>query len=157
MSIWCSWPHIGTSPTVMYDAGDGIAEVDLGDGDTARGREPIVQRPEGGNVLSYAEGFSNHYPDLAGTHERPAALALASIPEWCVPGNDGGIYALGPWLRLEVAAPESLNFWAETPDGKPAVEEKGATVVLDEAAVRTLRDQLTEWLEKPKAQPKEDA
>lgn len=156
MSIWCSWPHIGTDPTVMYDAGDGIFEVDLGDGEQARGREPVEQRPERGNVLSYAEGWSNHYPDLTGEAERPAVIALASMPEWCVPGCDeSGDYEItGPWLRLDVAAPETLSFW--TKDGeRPTVENRGALVVLDEEAVRSLRDDLTDWLDRPKAYPKE--
>lgn len=148
MSIWCSWQHIGTDPTVMYDAGDGIYEVDLGDGKQAKGRQPVKQVPEGGNVLSYAEGFSNHFPDLSGTHERPAVIAVSSIPAWCVPGHSEETDDLGQWLRLEVAAPETLNFWAKDDDGEPAVEEQGATVVLDRAAVETLRDQLNDWLAK---------
>jgi hypothetical protein len=155
MSIWCSGEHIGTDPTVMYEAGDGLYEVDLGDGKAARGREPVEQKPERGNVISYANGFSNHYPDLTGTHERPACIGLATIPEWCVPGHDesGNYDLLGPWLRLEVAAPETLNFWIKTDDGEPVVESEGATVLLDEEAVRSLRDDLSRWLERPKAQP----
>ena len=133
MSIWCSWPHIGS------DRGDAA--------------------PERGNVLTYAEGFSNHYPDLTGTHERPAAVALAHIPQWCVPGHEEtGDYAIcGPWLRLEVAGWQALNFWAKDALGKPLTEDVGATVVLDEEAVRSLRDDLTAWLDRPKARPMEDA
>lgn len=155
MSIWCSWPHIGTDPTVMYDAGGGCYEVDL-DGTQARGRTPVEQAAERGNVLSYAEGWSNHYPTLDGKAERPAALALASMPHWCVPGvaeGDHDYESAGPWLRVEVAAPETLNFWRKDGDGNPAVETQGATVVLDEEAVRSLVDDLTTWLDRPKARP----
>lgn len=153
MSIWCSWPHIGTDPTVMYDEGGGLYEVDI-DGKRARGRKPVEQRPERGNVVSYADGFSNHYPDLTGTHERPAVIAVASVPHWCVPGVEEGDYSddsAAPWLRMEVVAPESLNFWAKDADGNPAIEERAALVILDEEAVRSLRDDLTAWLDRPKA------
>ena len=156
MSIWCSWPHIGTDPTVMYEVGDGLYELEIGGGN--KGRKPVEQRPERGNVISYAEGFSNHYPDLTGSHERPAALALATIPEWCVPGHDNsGVYdVVGPWLRVEVAAPEVLNFWEKDDGGNPIVEAEGATVLLDIEAATALRDDLTKWLRQPKAMPVEE-
>lgn len=150
MSIWCSWDHIGTDPTVMFRVKR----------DGSRGRR-IKPRPERGNVLSYAVGFSNHYPDLTGSHERPAVVALADIAPWCVPGHDAGECPCGehhdhpdtgPWLRLEVAAPETLSFWRR--DGrKPEVLSEEATVVLDEAAARALRDDLTAWLDRPKVRP----
>jgi hypothetical protein len=140
MSIWCSWEHIGTDPRNWCDEND----------------NPIPKVAERGHVLSRASGWSNHYPDHSGEAERPAVVALAHIAPWCVPGNnepDVDYDAVGPWLRLEVAAPESLNFWRKDKDGRPMVEEEGAAVVLDEEAVRSLRDDLTEWLERPKAQP----
>jgi hypothetical protein len=147
MSIWCSWPHIGTDPTVMYEVGPNVYEVDI-DGERADGREPVEQKPEGGNVVSYANGFSNHFPDLTGEYERPAAIALASIPSWCVPGHrDETTDGLGQWLRMEVAAPETLNFWRKE-DGSPTVESEGATVCLDRQAVETLHAQLGDWLER---------
>lgn len=140
MSIWCSHDHIGTDPNAWIDADTG---------------KPIPRAPHRGNVLSYAEGFSNHHPDLTGTHERPAGIATASIAPWCVPGHDEdcqtckrshyGGDEVGPWLRIEVAAPESLNFW--TPSQEPEVEEQGATVVLDVEAVTALRDDLDRWLD----------
>ena len=139
MSIWCSWPHVGTDPNDWREMNG----------------TPVPKTAERGNVISFAEGFGNHYPDLSGTHERPAAVALAHIPEWCVPGHsesdDEDIN--GPWLRLEVAAPETLNFWEKDDDGNPKVESEGATVVMDEAAVRALRDDLSEWLDRPKVHP----
>jgi hypothetical protein len=143
VSIWCSYEHIGTDPNDWVDMND----------------QPIPKIAERGTVLSWASGFSNHYPDLTGDYERPAVIALASIPEWCVPGHkesDETYETIGPWLRLEVAAPESLNFWAKTDDGKPAVISEGATVVLDEEAVRSLHADLTRWLERPKAQPRDE-
>lgn len=155
MSIWCSGAHIGTDPTVMYSAGDGLYEVDL-DGTRSRGRTAVAQTAERGNVVSFADGFSNHYPNLTGTHERPAALAIATIPHWCVPGVEEGDFdydAAGPWLRLEVTAPETLNFWEKDEAGNPKIEQEGATVILDEEAARSLRDDLTAWLDRPKAQP----
>jgi hypothetical protein len=142
MSIWCSWEHIGTDPRDWREA-DGT---------------PVPKTAARGDVLSYAQGWSNHYPDHTGEAERPAVLALAHIAPWCVPGNreeEVDHDAVGPWLRLEVAAPETLNFWAKDDHGNPspAIEEEGATVVLDEEAVRSLRDDLTRWLDSPKARP----
>lgn len=140
MSIWCSWEHIGTDPRDWREA-DGT---------------PVPKTAARGDVLSYAQGWSNHYPDHTGEAERPAVLALAHIAPWCVPGHgvdDADYDAVGPWLRLEVAAPESLNFWQKDEEGRPLVEKESATVVLDEEAVRSLRDDLTAWLERPKAQP----
>ena len=155
MSIWCSGQHIGTDPTVMYEAAPGMYEVDLGDGEQAHGRQPMPQKPERGNVISYADGFSNHYPDLTGSHERPAIIALAHIAPWCVPGHredDEFRYEVGPWLRLEVVAPETLSFWTEDSD-EPTVERRDASIILDEQAVRSLRDDLTAWLKRDKVRP----
>jgi hypothetical protein len=140
VSIWCSWEHIGTDPRRWTDE---------------KGR-PNPKVAERGHVLSYAVGWSNHYPDHTGEAERPAVLALAHIAPWCVPGNreeEVDHDAVGPWLRLEVAAPETLDFWTKGDDGRPSVVEEGATVVLSEEAVRSLRDDLTRWLDAPKARP----
>jgi hypothetical protein len=144
MSIWCSWAHIGTDPNEWTDL----------DGNR------IEQVAERGNVVSYAEGFSNHHPDLSGSHERPAVVAVSTIAPWCVPGHDqnGERYActgcgqyhdteVGPWLRLEVAAPQTLNFWTKNEDGEPTTEERHATVALDREAVESLRNDLSTWLE----------
>lgn len=148
MSIWCSWSHIGTDMTDWYEVTEGLAEMDLGDGERPKGRL-VPKVAERGNVVSYAEGFSNHYPNLDGTHERPAAVAVAHIPSWCVPGyRDHEVFdEVGPWLRLEVAATQTLNFWEKDEDGNPKVEDNGATVCLDVEAVTALRDDLNKWLE----------
>ena len=149
MSIWCSWPHIGTDPTDWQDM---------------KGR-PIPKKAKRGTVLSYAQGFSNHHPDTSGSHERPAVIALASIAPWCVPGHDEkcepcGTHhdvEVGPWLRLEVAAPETLNFWTKDAEGNPTVEAEGATVVLDRKAAKALRNDLNRWLKAEHLEPVEDA
>lgn len=143
MSIWCSGTeHIGTDPHDWLEP-DGT---------------PIPKVAQRGIVLSYAEGFSNHFPDETGTHERPAVVALADIAPWCVPGHDEDCGPCGrrhdypdtgPWLRLEVEAPETLNYWAKDAEGNPAVERDGATVILDREAAKALRDDLTEWLDRP--------
>jgi hypothetical protein len=118
---------------------------------------PIPKVAERGHVLSWANGWSNHYPDHTGEAERPAVLSTAWLPPYCVPGHREPAVdydAVGPWLRIEVACPEALNFWEKDADGNPVVEEEGATVVLDEEAVRSLRDDLTHWLEMDKVHPK---
>lgn len=145
MSIWCSGEPIGFEPL-------GLAE----DGALA----PEFAEVGNGQVRSYAAGFSNHYPTTTGDYEQPAAVALASIAPWCVPGHDepcaceSGSHdhpEVGPWLRLEVLSHE--HPWED--GGVPSGRIEGADVVLDEIAVATLRDKLTEWLEQPKVQPRE--
>lgn len=136
MSIWCSQDHIGTES--VYEA-------------------------QGGQVLTYAEGFSNHHPDLTGSHERPATVDIAYAPSWCVPGHRDAeepvcecgethdAYAeVSPWVRLTLAAEESLSWWG--PD-KPKVEPLCASVVMDEAAARELARQLLEWADSPHLAP----
>jgi hypothetical protein len=134
MSIWCSRPHIGF--------------------DTFW--EPNRKRPTSGQVRSYANGWSNHYPTTDGTVEQPAMVDTAHIAPWCVPGNEtfdvGPDGKCGPWLRLGVhtvehSYPSGGQFDA---DGK-RVE---AYVVLNENAVRALVADLQEWLDTPKARPK---
>lgn len=125
MSIWGTLEHIGND----------------GDGPTQRG-----------TVLSYADGFSNHYPDLTGEYERPAYVQVAIVPPYCVPSHEDWTEdddTLGSWLRLDVQAPEPLNMRL----GEFAVEARAATVVLDEEAARSLRDELTWWLDQPKVRP----
>lgn len=150
MSIWCSTDHIGTDPTVMYEVGEGIYQVDIGAG-VPKGRK-VEQTAQHGNVLTFAEGFSNHFPDLTGTHERPAAIGLAYIAPWCTPGHgdcDTHDYPeCGPWLRLEVGG-RGLSFWTKDDDGNPTEENVSATVVLDEPAARELARQLLEWADRP--------
>ncbi len=138
MSIWCSTTEIGSPPNAWE--GDDL--------------------PIAGHVLTYAEGFSNHYPDTTGTHERPAAVGLAHIAPWCVPGHnqDGEGYTCtgcgamhdhpdhGPWLRLEVTG-DGLSYWQKTDDGKPTPRLQDATVVMDREAALALAAALTEWAE----------
>lgn len=120
MSIWCSQPSIG--------------------------HDQWTDDPPVGDVRSYAEGWSNHYPTTDGAVEQPANIDLAHTPVWCVPGHhDDDDERVGPWLRLGVYTTDH--------DGYTVGNPKSATVVMDEAAVTALRDQLTEWLDHPKAQP----
>lgn len=140
MSIWATLHHIGTD------------HLD---------RTP---RPERGHILTYAEGWSNHYPDLTGEAELPAMIALAEMPAWCVPGHertaedptDAAFGHKGPWVRLDLHAERALNFWG---DGvtRPSAERVHTSIVLDEEAVRALRDDLSAWLDEPKVHPKEAA
>lgn len=122
MSIWCSLPTIGVD--------DDERDVPVG------------------QVRSYANGWSNHYPTVDGTVERDAALDLAYIPAWCAGGDDDNFDAVGPWLRLGLHS-HMHNYRSPTDVVGPA----DATVVLDEDAVRALVGQLTEWLERPKVSP----
>ena len=120
MSIWCSWPTIGR------DEND---EIDLA-----------------GPVLTYWEGFGNHYPAVG--QEFPAALGLDSIPAFCMPGSDEDDDDVAPWLRLCLMTTAGRTF--ENPDGnavdrRPMIHD-GGRVVLSRSAVTALRDQLTEWL-----------
>ena len=142
MSIWCSWPQIG------HDW--------FGD-------EPM----RGGEVRTYAEGFSNHYPDTTGSHELPASIDLAHAAPWCVTGHNqnGENYAcagcgehhaeeVGAWLRLGISAKDSLSWWGEEkPSHSGPVH---ADVVLDEAAVLRLSHDLGEWLMARKVRSADD-
>jgi hypothetical protein len=64
VSIWANLEHIGTD-------------------DRVHGYPPNNR----GAVLSYAVGFSNHYPEVGGNYEQPSSVVLSSIPAWCVPGQ----------------------------------------------------------------------
>lgn len=129
MSIWCSWPTIG------FDGWDD---------------EP---QPRGGQVRSYATGWSNHYPTTDDGVEQPASVDLAHIAPWCVPGWSDDELSLdlevGPWLRLSLDSCETT-----TKEPVEVVSDVHASVVMDEAAVVALRDALTEWIETEKVQPK---
>jgi hypothetical protein len=149
MSIWCSWPWVG------HDPFDGEA-------------------PRGGEVRTYAQGFSNHYPDTSGSHELPATIDLAHVAPWCVTGHDSGEAPewrcsgcdeshesnerqVGAWLRLGIAAAAGLNFWAKDAEGNPTRERVDAEVVLDERAVLRLYHDLGDWLMLPKVRSAEEA
>lgn len=130
MSIWISTTHVG------HDPDDGL---------------------RGGEVRSYADGWSNHYPTTDGEAEQPAFLSLAVIPSWCVPGYEGDeedALPLGPWLRLDLDAPAALTWWTGVGEApKPAPIH--ASAVLDRAAVVQLVGDLTEWLTNAPPEPSE--
>ena len=113
---------------------------------------------EQGKVRTYPDGFSNAYPERSDVIFNPAAICFTSICSWCVPGHQGGadFETTGPWLRLEVDAPESPDYWSGGGE-KPSTEDLHVMVLLDEQAVRSMRDQLTRWLDSPKVYPIEDA
>lgn len=75
--------------------------------------------------------------------DRPAKVGTSTVPGYCVPGHhedaddpDLDWPVVGPWLRLDVTTD-----WCRS-------------VALDEAAVRSLRDELTAWLKQPKVRPR---
>lgn len=129
MSIWCSHDLIG-------------------------GRHDQVST---GQVRSYATGWSNHYPTADGTVEQPAAVEVAHMAPWCVPGNEDvddewderGRRMVGDWLRLRV---ESVAHDVAG-GGKPSREQQVAAVVMDETAVRALHHELGQWLTARKTHP----
>lgn len=116
-----------------------------------------------GVVLSYATGWSNHYPDESGP-ERHAAIGLATVAPWCVPGHDqdGPDYTCtgcgkdhesgnesGAWLRMEVASWEhSFN-----DGGDPTGKGEGAMVSLDPTAARALGQALLDWADRRHVTP----
>jgi hypothetical protein len=124
-----------------------------------------------GSVVSYIEGWSNHYPghfpppedkrrnalnDL--NEETPAAIGTAWLPAWCVPSdrerdlewetNHDVDTHLGPWLRLDVTM-STVSIWAGVEIGKRDMH----SICLNEVAVRALRDNLNEWLQREKVYP----
>lgn len=127
MSIWCSRPHIG------YDDPDPDAA--------------------GGEVRSYATGWSNHYPTTDGTVERPAFIDTAHIAPWCVPHHEDAETTFtgqenGPWLRLSMSTAD--HNWHEP---HTVTGTTHASVVMDEDAVRALVADLEAWLTEPKVRP----
>jgi hypothetical protein len=101
VSIWCSREAIGY---------DDIFE----DGATNHGE-----------VVAYANGWSNHYPTTDGTAETPACISLATIPPWCVPGHrdEYAEHVVGPWLRLDLFGDEAKS--AATPQTDPRLGRHG--------------------------------
>lgn len=129
MSIWCSHDTIG------FDDSE----------------------PPSGQVRSYATGWSNHYPTTTGDVEQEASVEIAHIAPWCVPGHrdigdewDGTGFVYGDWLRLDIYS-QQHDFHS---GGKPTGAPLSASVVMDETAVRELRDQLTSWLDAKKVRPR---
>jgi hypothetical protein len=118
VSIWANLEHIGTD-------------------DRVHGYPPNNR----GAVLSYAVGFSNHYPEVGGNYEQPSSVVLSSIPAWCVPGHAGSedFGVSGPWIRLDV------NTHEHDEHGQPTGARKHASVVIDVEAARSLAQDLLEW------------
>lgn len=142
MSIWCSWREIGYDIEPPDEAG--FEFVYLGD-------RPDPNVPEGGEVRSYAVGYSNHYPTRDGEYEQRANVGLAHCPVWCVPGHgdDFDDEVIGEWVRLDVyTAEHDFN-----KGGKPTGRYDLASVVMDEAAARALAADLLEWADRTKAYP----
>lgn len=124
MSIWVNHEHVGTDLRVT---GTGLHHRSV--------------------VLSYAEGFSNHYREIDGDYERPASVLISHVPIWCVPGHDEATEeATGPWLRLDVNSERHVA-------GKPTGEPASASVVLDIDAARTLAADLLAWAYGPHVLP----
>lgn len=94
-----------------------------------------------GVVLSFATGWSSHYPSTGGDVEQPAAVRLASIPRWCVPGHEDeeDFESTGPWVRVD------LEGWRHI-DGQSTGERVFQSVILDEDAARSLASDLLEWV-----------
>lgn len=139
MSIWCSWPNVGHEE---------------------HAEEPL----RGGEVRTFADGFSNHHPDLTGENELPAAVGLCHIAPWCVPGHDEDCARcktshdhpeVGEWVRLTVSAEDTLSWWGANEDGERPrhVGPQSMSVVMDEAAARQLAADLLEWANMPKVRP----
>ncbi len=129
MSIWCSYENIG------WD--------EYSDDPT---------RPNGGEVRSYASGWSNHYPTTDGQVEQPASIGLATVPPWCVPGQDEDMDdwdRTGPWIRLHVLSQEHEA-------GVATGERSYSAVVLDVDAARTLGQQLLDWANSEHVEPVAD-
>lgn len=106
--------------------------------------------PRGGEVRSYASGFSNHYPTTDGLVERPSSVDIAHIPSWCVPGHhdENDPLSVGGWLRLNISTWQHHRH-----DPAEVIDEVHAGVVLDRAAVVLLHAQLGEWLDRPQLEP----
>lgn len=122
MSIWCSWPGVGHND----------------------------HEPQRGEVRSYAEGWSNHFPTVGDAAELPATVDVAHIAPWCVPGHDecgdcDGTH-VGPWLRLTLHADKAKSWWDRTTGDEPGVRAFTDSVVMDRAAVEALAADLGRWL-----------
>lgn len=118
------------------------------------GADSFGDEPDG-TVLTFAEGWSNHYP--GGDVERPASIGLATVPPWCVPGHRDDYEdddQPGPWLRLHLltrpSGPRSTGA-----EGKRIVD--GATVLLSPDAARALAAELVKWADLDHTMPEEES
>ena len=134
MSIWCSRPHVGFELHWEPD--------------------PDEDHPQGGQVRTYVDGWSNHFPTTDGDAEQEAMIDTAHIAPWCTPGWENREaecqMMAGPWLRLSVSGPRT-----EISRGAVKVGQHhlSVSVVLDEAAVDALIADLIEWRDTPKTRP----
>lgn len=140
MSIWCSWNPVG------YE-------------------EPEPRRRDArrrGEVRSYANGWSNHYPTRDGKVECRASVDIAHIAPWCTPGwqqKDPGLPNFTSGDRCEVAEWLRLTVYTRHHDfnsGEATNEMRCEAVVMDEEAVRALVADMTAWLDLPKVHPIEE-
>lgn len=102
--------------------------------------EDESDRPNG-EVLTYRG--SHVYPDP--TTQKPGTCAIAHIPGFIGPHGDREQFEdwpYAPYLRLDIGS------WDEQEGGPMIVD--GATCVLTAAAVERLRDQLSQWLARPR-------
>lgn len=147
MSIWCSRITVG-----WEDEGESVGGKVIDDNGI---RDP---QPHwvGGEIRSYAEGWSNHYPNPADHVEMPAGISLAHIAPFCVPGNDEADEGdgVGPWLRLGIESPLAVTLWGRAKKGDTVPDPQHAAVILDDAAARALVRELRRWIKSPKVNPK---
>lgn len=139
MSIWASYGSIGWEPESQQSS-DGVHW------------HTVPGHMDRGTVIAYRQGWSNHYPD----GDPGATVGVASIPAWCVPGHKDADESdecddVGPWLRLDIDSPDAKAYGA---GGREQLAPVHGSAVLDEAAVRALRDGLTAWLDRGKVYPK---
>lgn len=88
------------------------------------------------NTSDLRLGGRNDHPD-PNTWPR-GSISGAHIPSWCVPGHDAEKpFAVAAWYRLSID------------HGHTFID-----AVLDEHAVRALRDHLSAWLEEEKVYPR---
>lgn len=139
MSIWASYGPIGWEPQSEQST-DGVHW------------HTVPGRMERGTVVAYRQGWSNHYPG----QDPGATVGVAHIPAWCVPGHkdaDGSdeCDVVGPWLRLDIDSPDAKAYGAGGVEHSAPVH---GSAVLDEAAARSLRDDIDAWLRRGKVQPR---
>jgi hypothetical protein len=121
MSIWSSAENIGETED----------------------ERPDSQAP----VLTYWEGFGNHYPAVG--EEFPGAVGIDHLPAFCAPGAAPDDDRVAPWLRLCLLTTGGRTFnnpHGKRETGRPMIRD-GGRVVMSRAAVQQFRNQLTEWLD----------
>ncbi|WP_280320020.1 hypothetical protein [Nocardia wallacei] len=122
MSIYASWPEVGEHGENAPDSLDGESD---------------------GTVLSYMRSHvypdpDSHPPGRVGISHIPGFIWRDGLPE--ERRNQDEDDPVAPFLRLHVSE------W-DSGEGMPMIT---GTVVLTPAAAKRLRDDLTEWLERPR-------